>query len=117
MQRFSGIPVYALKSLHRGAAFTLPGIGIFTGSEYSGNIDLLRHEFGHILQARLHGYFRFYLFTGPLSLLSACREQWNIGYLHKNARVETEANILSYAYFKAPDDWDHQSFPLKTKTP
>ena len=84
---------------------------IFTSPEDCRNTPLLRHEFGHVLQARRYGYLWFYLFTGPKSLVSACLEQAGRRYQHKNARVEKEANLLSYTYFKSPDDWDHQSFP------
>lgn len=112
MYRFSGVPVYVLKGLHRGAAFTLPGIGIFTGKDYARNIHLLRHEFGHVLQARRYGWLRYYVLTGPLSLWSALREQLSRDHFHKTASVELEANKLSYSYFNDPEDWDHHSFPV-----
>lgn len=110
--RFEGIRIYEIYGLTGGAAFSLPGFGIFTGQGHSADTDLLRHEFGHILQARSYGYLRFYLLTAPASLFSAFCERLIPNYFHRYAAVELSANALSYAYFGGPADWDLKNFPL-----
>lgn len=59
--KFEGVTVFIIniKSFNRGAAVTIPGVGIFVGKKHSQNIDLLRHEFGHMLQFRQNGFFIF----------------------------------------------------------
>ncbi len=115
-QRFENTRVYELSGLKGASAFSLPGIGIFVGLTYSTNYSLLRHEYGHILQAFSKGFFRFYLLTAPSSLFSAFYEKFNKNYFHKNARVEIEANALAFVYFGRPENWDILNFPLKKLT-
>ena len=69
---FEGVPVYASEfgDLKNGAAVTLPGIGIFVNPSDLENTDLLRHEFGHILQARKYGMGFFYEVIAPASLVA-----------------------------------------------
>jgi hypothetical protein len=110
---FENTRVYELRGLKGASAFSLPGIGIFVGLTYSTNYDLLRHEYGHILQGLSKGFLSFYFLTAPLSLFSAFYEKCNKNYLHKNARVEIEANTLAYSYFAEPENWDILNFPLK----
>lgn len=112
-QLFENIRVFELRGLRGASAFSLPGIGIFVGLSYSSNYSLLRHEYGHVLQAFSKGFFRFYLLTAPSSLFSAFYEKCNKNYFHKNARVEIEANTLAYVYFGQPENWDILNFPLK----
>src|SRR5690606_9793903 len=59
---FEGVRVHTSEvgELKNRAAFTLPGVGIFVNPKDAYNIDLLRHEFGHILQARVWGNKFFY---------------------------------------------------------
>ena len=51
----------------RSGGVTLPGIGIIVGKGVLSedyDKDLLKHEFGHILQFRLVGYRKYYGFIG-----------------------------------------------------
>lgn len=112
-QRFENTRVYELSGLKGASAFSLPGIGIFVGFTHSTNYSLLRHEYGHILQALSKGFLRFYLLIAPVSLFSACYEKLDKNYFHKNAWVEIDANLLAYSYFGQPENWDILNFPLK----
>ena len=47
---------------------TVPGVGIFVGPGGINDVDLLKHEFGHILQARKWGAGVFYGDVAPASL-------------------------------------------------
>lgn len=54
MQKFRGATV--IRTAFRGS-FTLPGI-IFLSRKYADR-DLLLHEYGHVLQARKYGFFKY----------------------------------------------------------
>jgi len=99
---------YVSEIVEYGAAFTLPGVGIFVNPNDVDNIDLLRHEFGHILQARNWGMNFFYEKIVPASLKSASGNK----YWHMNTWTEWSANRLSYIYFGKPDDWNHSKYPI-----
>ena len=60
--KFQGINIYRLNvgNFRHGAAVTIPGIGIFVGRGMEDDLDLLRHEFGHILQFRKWGFLFFW---------------------------------------------------------
>jgi hypothetical protein len=119
---FQDVNLYVDEDLEYGAAYTLPGIGIHISrrqyNEYIGNnVDLkqkakntLKHEYGHILQARLHGKLFFYGAIAPYSLLSAA-----IAKQHQCSWTETEANRLSKDLFcntQNDCNWDTTNFPL-----
>ena len=57
--KFQNIRVYCstVGALKRRAAIAIPGIGIFIHPADINNTDLLRHEFGHILQRKKFGFF------------------------------------------------------------
>lgn len=81
---------------------TLPGICIVVypgANSTSRNIDLLRHEFGHILQSRKTGVLLFYLRIGIPSLYSAMRNGKR-GHRHHDFWTEVWANELAVAHFK-----------------
>jgi RHS repeat-associated protein len=110
-KRFEGVPIIdsELGDLKYGAAMTFPGIGIFLSNSYYLNrperkFDLLRHEFGHILQAQRYGLFDFYAVVAPVSLYSTKMEDHN----HQESWTETEANTLSWVYFGFPSDWSER---------
>ncbi len=76
--KFEGVDVYESADLGNGynsGGITLPGKGIVVGTNIikgaKQNAWLLEHEFGHILQARKVGLFRFYSIKGKESLWSA----------------------------------------------
>lgn len=100
---FEGINVYESRWMPRGAGMALPGVGIvvYPGA-HSGrkNIALLRHEFGHVLQARQTGMFMFYLRIGLPSLLSATFNG-KFGHHHHTFWTEIWANQLAADYFRS----------------
>ena len=60
--KFENTRVYCstVGALKRRAAIAIPGIGIFIHPTDINNTDLLRHEFGHILQRKKFGFFFFF---------------------------------------------------------
>jgi len=96
----------------KGAAVTIPGLGIIAGNAGIGNRDLLRHEFGHILQFRKWGFFFYWLRIAPDSLSSARKANKIKTYNHMDCWTEWSANLLSYQYFKKPSDWNFTRFPI-----
>lgn len=108
--RFEGVKVISLpfRWIKEGAAFTLPGIGIFVAKESRKDTQLLMHEFGHILQFRKWGGWLFWKHIAPDSLKSARQSQNN----HMDCWTEWSANRLSYEYFEKPDSWNFNRFPI-----
>jgi len=101
--KFEGVDVFESADLgdgFRSGGITLPGKGIVVGTNVikgaKQNAWLLEHEFGHILQARKVGYFRFYSVIGKESLFSATV---NSPEGHGKFWTETWANYLSADYF------------------
>ena len=114
IRQIEGILVFTL-DLHKfnqGAACTIPGIGIFIGTKQAGNIGLLRHEFGHILQRRQKGILFFWFKIVPVSVLSAFRASITIKHTHMHTWTEWTANSLSYDYFNQPATWDFNKYPI-----
>jgi hypothetical protein len=100
-------------ALKRRAAFTLPGIGIFVNPLDLNNKDLLRHEFGHILQARKWGLFFFIRYIALQSLRSAKKANKDKTYNHMQCWTEWTANKLAYKYFNCPKDWNFKAYPIE----
>jgi hypothetical protein len=98
--------------LKNRAAVTLPGIGIFVHPKDVKNQGILRHEFGHILQAKKWGKLFFYRYIAFESLNSARRASRDPGFIHQHTWTEWTANRLAYYFFKRPDDWDMERFPI-----
>lgn len=98
--------------LKNRAAVSLPGIGIFVHPKDVRNIGLLRHEYGHILQAKKWGKFFFYRYVAKESIISARKSSQDPCFVHQHTWTEWTANRLSYYFFKRPDDWDMNSFPI-----
>lgn len=92
---------------------TIPGIGIFVDTGKVNNIDLLRHEYGHILQYRKWGARAFWFSIAPTSLKSAYQAHKNPGFRHMDTWTEWSANRLAYHYFKQPPDWNMKDYPLE----
>ena len=101
--RFHGIRIYEASWMGQGyhsAGLTLPGVGILVGKGVMTeklNYHLLMHEYGHILQYREIGFWRFYLLVGIPSLISA----WTNGYGKGHQQYWTEywCNYLAKSYF------------------
>jgi len=114
--RFEGTHVYESSTLGGGynsGGLALPGIGIVVGkgtfSQELG-LEVVQHEFGHVLQYRLVGPFWFYLVVGPLSLLSAWTN-WH-GRGHRRYWTEQWANHLAAEYF-GKEKWPYWRFPCQ----
>ena len=101
---FERVRVYSCRWLKGGSAFCLPGIGITVHPSRKEDLDLLRHEFGHVLQARRFGTFYFYLVIAPMSLCSAAFSSFEA---HQRFWTETQANMLSFRYFEKPANWNN----------
>jgi hypothetical protein len=102
------------EALSKGAAFALPSIGIFLNPHERGKarIDLVRHEFGHILRGAVVGNGNFYSYIVPASLYSATKAHLITEYSHQNFWTEVRANDLSYNYLGRPANWNTNRFPL-----
>jgi hypothetical protein len=77
------------------------------------DIPLLKHEFGHILQAREVGLSNYYYTIAEESFLSASR---NSVVNHSKFWTETWANYKSFNYFNdnyGVTSWPTASFPIQ----
>lgn len=113
---FEGIRVFTwnIRKFNHGAACTIPEVGIIVGIKQVDNIDLLRHEFGHILQYRQKGFLFFWARITPVSLWSAFRASIDRNYIHMHTWTEWSANLLSYHYFNQPAEWDFKKYPIQS---
>jgi RHS repeat-associated protein len=103
-----------VRDLKYGAAFTTPWSGInlsydFYGSRTGLLKDLVRHEFGHILQYRRYGA-AFYGVMAATSVVSAWASDSEAQ--HQRSWSESEANTLSYMFFGFPVDWNRGAYPI-----
>ena len=114
---FEGIRILTIncRRFNRGSAFTIPGLGIFVGLKQINNTDLLRHEFGHILQRRQKGILFYWTRIVPVSLWSAFITSINKQHIHMNTWSEWSANSLSYLYFNRPSEWDFIKYPISPR--
>lgn len=101
IQYFEGVRVYSVNFgfFRHGAAVTIPGIGIITGSKFAHDEGLLKHEFGHILQYRKWGFLFYWFRIAPVSLLSALKSRINPKFNHMHTWTERSANYLAWRYF------------------
>lgn len=115
--KFEGVSIYESQRLGYGmhsGGIALPGYGIVVGLgtfSLKQGMPVVRHEFGHFLQARQMGVIRFYLFVGIPSLLSAWLK-WH-GKRHQEFWTEAWCNRLAADYFKGDTDWPYHHFPAK----
>lgn len=114
LDRYYGIQLYTWRFLDEGDGLTLPGIGIFVNPKDINDKDLLRHEFGHILQAEEAGYWKFYTIYGPASINSAANIGVN-GHSHRTNWTEADANRLAFNFFRGLV-WNRRRFPRVKKT-
>ncbi|MFV0472033.1 MAG: hypothetical protein ACK5L7_08390 [Paludibacteraceae bacterium] len=111
--KFEGVKIFRINlgNFKRGAAVAVPCLGIFVGKGFETDIDLLRHEFGHILQYREWGGWFFLKNIASDSLRSAKNSRkYHIN--HQKTWTEWSANRLSYNYFGKPSDWNFKQFPI-----
>jgi len=112
--KFEGVNMYESSQLGSGVnsgGITLPGRGIVVGEyAYSRGLsmDLVHHEFGHILQARIWGNKTFYSVIGSESLSSA-----TFTNTHNTYWTETYANYLSSQYFGSGYYANPVRFPIE----
>jgi RHS repeat-associated protein len=97
----------------KGAAVTLPPSRIIVSHKDMHDINLLRHEYGHILQYEKYGGRSYWTEIAPASATSAKNANRDRSYNHMDTWCEYEANRLSYEYFGKPDDWDHKNYPTR----
>jgi RHS repeat-associated protein len=109
---FYGAAVFFNDRMAKGNAVTLPGLGIFINPSDATDEDLLRHEFGHVLQSRLSGNSAFYLLYGLPSVISGLRQKSNSSYDHHLFWTEIDANIMSKETLKI-ERWNTDRFPLE----
>lgn len=111
--KFEGVHIFVLsfKNFKHGAAVTIPWLGIFVGKGFENDQDLLRHEFGHVLQFRKWGFWMFWRHIATASLLSA-KHSRKYAINHMHTWTEWSANKLSYEYFDKPGNWNFNSFPV-----
>ena len=114
LKQFEDIRIFGSKNhkFQRGAAITIPGIGIFIGEKHAENIDLLRHEYGHILQRKQKGFLFFWCKIAPASLKSAMQTSKDKSKVHMHTWTEWSANKLSFEYFNRPTDWNFTDYPI-----
>lgn len=114
---FYNIRIFTLGfgAFKRGAAMTIPGVGIFVGKQGYDNKALLMHEYGHILQYRMWGFWFYWFRIAPVSLKSAYLASKK-GIIHQHSWTEWSANRLSYFYFNQPADWNQRFFPIEPPT-
>lgn len=103
--KFHEVNLYESSSLKSGSAATFPGRGIILSKgefTMNGNSipteELLQHEFGHILQARIAGLIPYYRVIAPESLASAAMDGV-LQHVHRQFWTETWANFLSSIFF------------------
>ena len=117
IRSFEGVRVYTcnIRKFNHGAACTIPGIGIIVGISQVGNTDLLRHEFGHILQQKQKGFLYYWIKIVPVSVWSAFRTSLTRKHIHMHTWTEWTANLLSYKYFNQPAEWDFTKYPIQSE--
>ena len=96
----------------RAGAFTVPGVGIFVCRGCEGDLQMLMHEYGHVLQRRRFGFWFYWLRVAPLSLYSGYKSMRNWQFRHRDTWTEWSANRLAFVHFGHPDGWDHRLFSL-----
>ena len=107
---YKGILVFETPYVN-GGAMTLPGIGIFLNpGDFESDPDVLRHEWGHILQSYLTGRVMFYNVIGVGSLIST-----QLPGRHQDRWTEKSANQLAYWALGKPKDWNHYVYPVYIK--
>lgn len=92
-KNFPGITVFTSNLLKPGMGICLPPFGIFVHP--GASTGLCQHEYGHFLQYREMGFWRFYLFVGIPSLKSALFKP----HEHQTLKVEKDANKRATKFF------------------
>ena len=129
--KIEGVNVYEAVVLGKWSPYggysgvTVPERGIVVGlGVFVNDKDMMMHEFGHILQYRVHGARAYWSVIAPESFLSAKKHGKN-GWNHNCFWVETYANYLSRNYFgkQAMNDgwdsfyWNYDEYPVQNISP
>jgi hypothetical protein len=110
-------------SLMSGGAVTLPPF-VFTAPGSGNNQDLMRHEYGHILQygglsilsgSPVTGYGMYLLSIGVPSIFSADKSNNDPSHFHQGTYTEKSANQLSYWFEGMPANWNDTKYPVYYK--
>ena len=97
----------------RGVGMTIPGVGIYVNPASAHDLGLLRHEFGHVLQAQLWGEGTYFSRVVPTSIESFnLASKYGDPMAHYSTWTEWSANKLSYEYFGEPADWNTNAYRL-----
>ncbi|MDO9152409.1 MAG: hypothetical protein Q7U47_01650 [Paludibacter sp.] len=107
-----GVKIFRIRTEFLKGAFAFPMLGIFIDIRLAENINLLRHEFGHILQFRKYGFLYFWFRIAPASIKSAFLSRKNANHIHMDTWTERNANQLAYNYYEKPADWDFGNYPI-----
>ena len=75
-------------------------------------MDLLRHEYGHILQRKQKRFLFFWFKVAPASLKSAMQTDRDKSKAHMHTWTEWSANKLSFEHFNRPTDWNFSDYPI-----
>lgn len=120
---YRGVPLYTASYMNYGS-FTLPGStrsqgGIYLQAGQQNSQDLIRHEFGHILQAEqssLDCYYSNIAISSAWSAVKATVGSYiHVGnYRHQCYETETDANLRHIALLTfegATGTWNYIEFP------
>lgn len=107
----NGTRVIGSSLTSEGSAFTAPGIGIIVHPSAQKDIQLLMHEYGHILQLKLVGYEKYYTVIAPSSVKSFMS---NFAQ-HFSYWSEVNANMLAFKHFEGGGTykWNFKRYPVK----
>lgn len=108
------VRVFNFGPFKKGACCYIPYLGIIVGKDNVDNKHLLRHEFGHYLQRKEFGLWKFLRYFAIDSILSYRKSKSKefVWFRHYDTWTEWSANRMAWEYFKRPADWDHAKHPI-----
>lgn len=104
---YPGLKIREVGWLKRGSDIVIPPY-LFVAGDYRGYYGeaILQHGYGHYLQFRKYGVWKYYFLLAPKSILAAIRKD-------DCDPVEVEANRLAHEYFGKASLMGGKSFPLR----
>jgi hypothetical protein len=104
---YPGLKIHEVGWLKRGADIVIPPY-LFVGRDYRLYYGeaILQHGYGHYLQFRKYGGWKYYFLLAPKSILAVIRKD----DCHS---VEVEANRLAHEYFGEASLLGGKFFPLE----
>lgn len=121
---YRGVTIYENPLMNLSGSFTFPGLtransAIYLQSYYAnsmssqGTIDVIKHEFGHILQREALGITCYFTEIAINSPISAAKNGVN-GYRHQCYYTETDANRRSKQFHQINEPsyvWNETLYP------